>query len=280
MSTQVSNSYVDFLGVSALAYSAEFNKPYTADVCVYALNIAHDYTYTAQLNRNVLQSISGWRIKDINWNNIIDNMKFAKSNSADYMCYRFKMPNITTESDDEPDDPYSYEELFNESVINHISASTAMQYGYIYDAYLNTDDDYQHPIKTENGWYSVQHIVKNNFYVTNNIASTKDFVRSDYYKLFVPETNVVHNRSLLEMNDTSASVGNQSHESFNALLFCINPNFDSAITSTDAYSLPNGFTGVDFPAIPISLCTYSKDITLAGNNTVFEPNLNGIVTVE
>jgi hypothetical protein len=44
--------------------------------------------------------------------------------------------------------------------------------------------------------------------------------------------------------------------------------------------VPKGFYDTNFEVVPISVCTYSKDIILAGNNVQFEPNLNGIVTVE
>ena len=74
-----------------------------------------------------------------------------------------------------------------------------------------------------------------------------------------------------------ASIGNNVHESFNCLLYCVNPYFEDTVVSE---TLPNGFSGTDFNVVPISLCSYSKDIILAGNNVIFEPNLNGIVTVE
>jgi hypothetical protein len=64
-------------------------------------------------------------------------------------------------------------------------------------------------------------------------------------------------------------------------MYCVNPIFDKRVSeATFDGKMPKGFRlGTPF-AIPVSICTYSQDIILAGNNVVFEPNLNGIVTVQ
>ena len=77
----------------------------------------------------------------------------------------------------------------------------------------------------------------------------------------------------------AAAYESSAHDSFNCLLFCVNPNYNSDLASA-SNNMPKGFTNLQFRTVPISLCTYSQDIILAGNNVVFEPNLNGIVTVQ
>lgn len=280
MSTNICKSYVDFLGAFSQQYSAMFERTYVNDICVYAISAKRSTQDATQIDNTVLTDITGARYNNIDWQHPwpvswTSDISFAKASSADYLCYKFKLSDITSESDVEPDAPYSYEELFNENVLQHMCESTAMQYKYIYSAYVNAPRRY------------IQHIgnadeaLLNNFKTTNNLESDKEFVRSDYYKFFVPETDVVHSRSILELNDNeNASVGNYAHETFNCLLYCINPYFDTKISAGSNNGIPKGFLGVDFFAVPISLCTYTKDISLAGNNVQFEPNLNGIVTVE
>lgn len=269
-------SYADFLGNSALKFKQNTGTAYTDYICVYALSAARIATYSdTNIANSAISAITATPLDALDWTTLIEEgtFKFAKSSSAKFMCYKFKLSDITTESDDEPDVPYSYEELFNENVLKNMYSSTGMQYKYIYSAY-NT----MTPSSVSGTTKTTQDLLLNNFKTTNNLESNKDFVRSDYYKFFVPETNVVHSRSMLELNDdTLASVGNSAHESFNCLLYCVNPHFDDRVESE---TLPNGFSGTDFNAVPISVCTYSKDIILAGNNVQFEPNLNGIVTVE
>lgn len=270
MATQQCNSYIDFLGASAKKFS-DVSGAYTQHVCVYALsaNTADQSVLNAIASADLTATCSN----DF-WTDKLQNLKFAKSSSAKFMCYKFKLADVTTESDDEPDSPYSYEELFNECVLKNMYSSTGMQYKYIYSAY-NT----MTPSDVSGTTNTTQDLLLNNFKTTNNLVSDSDFARSDYYKFFVKETNVLHDRSVLELNDESlASVGNSAHESFNCLLYCVNPYFDDTVESNAA--LPKGFSGTDFNAVPISICTYSKDIILAGNNVLFEPNLNGIVTVE
>lgn len=278
--TTLCKSYVDFLNLSALHYSTMYDRAYTNDICVYAISAKRDTDDNTKIDKYVLREITGTRYEDTRWSqpwpiSWDDDIKFVKSSSAEFMCYKFKLSDVTTESDTEPDVPYSYEELFNENVLKHMYSSTGMQYKYIYSAYDTSTSQYVSRI----GKYT-RDLMLNNFKTTNNLVSDKDFVRSDYYKFFVPETDVVHSRSMLELNDDAlASVGNTTHESFNCLLYCVNPNFDSHLSAgTD--DVPKGLLNTDFKAIPVSLCTYSKDIILAGNNIQFEPNLNGIVTVE
>ena len=270
--TNISNSYIDFLGTSALQYSAKFDRPYRNDICVYALSGIRDTRDSTKINSNSISKIVDRRLNQIDWTDC--DFNFAKSTSASYMCYHFKTSDITTESDTEPDTPYSYEELFNTCVLNNMYNSTAMQYKYIYSAYNTMQDEYIQPLHKY-----TDALLLNNFKVTNNLASDREFVRSDYYKFFVSETDVIHSRSVLELtDDTNASVSNRTHASFNCLLYCINPYFDEKIYEDE--TIPRGFTDTDYNVIPISLCTFSDDIILAGNNIVFEPNLNGIVTVE
>lgn len=276
MSTNICKSYVDFLSVSSRQYFEMFKHSYTDDICVYALSAKRSDEDPTKIADIPLNTITATRFEQYTWPVSWGlQMKFAKASSAEFMCYKFKLSDITTESDTEPDVPYSYEELFNENVLKHMYSSTGMQYKYIYSAYDNSTSQYVSQIDKY-----TKDLMLNNFKTTNNLASDEDFVRSDYYKFFVPETDVVHSRSILELNDDAlASVGNATHESFNCLLYCINPNFDSYVSAgTDG--VPHGFLTTDFKAIPVSLCTYSKDIILAGNNVQFEPNLNGIVTVE
>lgn len=276
MATKQCLSYIDFLGSSALKFKQNTGIAYTNHICVYALSASRIATYDdANIADSAISAITATPLDTLDWTTLIkeDTFKFVKSTPEKFMCYKFKLSDITTESDTEPDIPYSYEELFDENVLKHMYSSTGMQYKYIYSAY-NT----MVPSSIASATKTTQELLLNNFKTTNNLVSDKEFVRSDYYKFFVPETNVVHDRSMLELNDDIlASVGNSVHESFNCLLYCVNPNFDDAYTSA---ALPSGFSGTDFNAVPISICTYSKDIILAGNNVRFEPNLNGIVTVE
>lgn len=280
MSTNICKSYVDFLNVSSRQYSAMYERTYTNDVCVYALSAKRSATDSSKIDADVLDDITGSRYKNVDYQHPWPiswgiNMNFAKASSEEFLCYKFKLSDVTTESDTEPDVPYSYEELFNENVLKNMYSSTGMQYKYIYSAYNNAQGSYIP------GMGYPQQVLVNNFKTTNNLVSDKDFVRSDYYKFFVPETDVVHSRSMLELtDDIHASVGNFLHESFNCLLFCINPNFDSKVSEGSNNGVPKGFYDTNFEVVPISVCTYSKDIILAGNNLQFEPNLNGIVTVE
>lgn len=269
MLTKQCNSYIDFLGSSAKNFN-DLKGAYIQYICVYALS-------ANTTDKSVLNEVASADLTDSQsdnfWTSKLSNLKFAKSSSEKFMCYKFKLADITTESDDEPDLPYSYEELFNENVLKNMYSSTGMQYKHIYSAY-NT----MTPSAVAGTTKTTQDLLLNNFKTTNNLESDKEFVRSDYYKFFVPETNVIHSRSMLELNDEMlASIGNNVHESFNCLLYCVNPHFDDTVVSE---TLPNGFSGTDFNVVPISLCSYSKDIILAGNNVIFEPNLNGIVTVE
>lgn len=264
--TKLCTSYLDFIGNKAAQYYAINSRSYINDFCVYALS--------ANLieNNNVrecktLNDLTSAALFNFSWKNYTsgNDINFAKSNDNQFMCYHFALSNITTESDSEPDFPYSYEELFDQSITGHLSASNALQYKYIWEAY------------TENTT-SLKNDMKNTFYTTNNVANTSGFNRTDYYKFFVPETDIVHDRSLIELHDDSlASVSNFAHDSFNCLLYCINPLFSDSINN----KYPKGFNSNDSrQAIPVSICTYSQDITLAGNNIMFEPNLNGLVTVE
>ena len=275
--TKLCLTYTDFLGASALEYSASFGHSYKDDVCVYALSAALSAnTATNEYSCLAIDKLTSAHLADFRWSTIFDThqLKFVMSTSANYMCYQFKMSDITTESDNEPDVPYSYEEFFNDNVLNHMSASTAMQYKYIYEEYTNST-----PQSVSGTTKTSKDLLINNFKTTNNLASDTEFVRSDYYKFFIPETDIVHNKSVLELNDGDlASVGNSAHASFNCLLFCVNKNYTS---EKQSYNVPVGFTDyVDYKAIPISICVFSKDVSLAGNNVQFEPNLNGIVTVE
>ena len=281
MSTKQCLSYTDFLCTSAVKFKAKAGKAYTDYICVYALSANRTASYDdIDIDNNTISAVTATPLTSLNWQTLLNEgkFKFVKANSAEFMCYQFKQSDITTESDDEPDLPYSYEELFNQNVLQHISASTKMQYNYIYSAYSNANAE-QIPSVGK----TTKDLMLNNFYVTNNMQTTADFNRSDYYKFFVPETDIIHNRSCLELTDDSlAAIGNNLHESFNCLLYCVNPSFDAATAAgTNNGKLPKGFTnGTYINAVPISLCTYSQDIILAGNNILFEPNLNGIVTVE
>lgn len=283
MATRQCLSYTDFLGISALQFKTKSHSAYTDHICVYALSANRTASYDdIDIDNNTISAVTATPLTSLNWQTLINEgkFKFVKANSAEFMCYKFKQSDITTESDNEPDLPYSYEELFNQNVLNNISASTKMQYKYIYSEYQNSTSQ---PVPASYNFANTKDMMLNNFYVTNNMQTTADFNRADYYKFFVPETDIVHNRSCLELTDDSlAAIGNNLHESFNCLLYCVNPNFDAATAAgTNNHTLPKGFTnGTYINAVPISLCTYSQDIILAGNNILFEPNLNGIVTVE
>lgn len=279
MATKQCIAYTDFLGNAALNFKTNSHSAYIDHICVYALSASRTATYdTTDIANSVISDITATSLIDLNWQTLINSgkFKFVKSNSDEFMCYKFKQSDITTESDDEPDLPYSYEELFNHNVLQHISASTKMQYKYVYSAYNNTQPEFIPSVGK-----TTKDLMLNNFYVTNNMQTTADFARADYYKFFVPETDIVHNRSCLELNDDNlASISNSAHESFNCLLYCVNPDFDATTVGYD--NLPKGFINCSYinAAVPISVCTYSQDIILAGNNILFEPNLNGIVTVE
>ncbi len=279
MATKQCLSYIDFLGASACNFTSRFGKNYTNYICVYALSAKRSSEYQHDLDETVIHDLTAQPLTSFNWNNITNRIKFAVADSDNYMCYKFKLSNVNTESDDEPDAPYSYEELFNECVLDNMYSSTAMQYKHIYSAYSEMT-----PTPIAGMGKTTQELALNNFKTTNNLASDKDFVRSDYYKFFVPETDVIHNRSMLELSDGElASVSNRSHDVFNCLLYCINPCYDNKIRYDVSHNRinPSGFNSRDaFQAVPISICTYSQDVSLAGNNIQFEPNLNGIVTVE
>lgn len=281
MATKQCLAYTDFLGSSAFKFKQKTGNAYTDHICVYALSANRIASFDeTDIANTAISGITATSVTSLNWYNLLSagTFKFVKSNNDQFMCYKFKQSDVTTESDDEPDLPYSYEELFNTNVLNNLSASTKMQYKYIYNAY---SDSTPSAIPASYDFNNTKDMMLNNFYVTNNMQTTADFARSDYYKFFVPETDVIHNRSCLELTDDNlASIGNTLHESFNCLLYCVNPDFDSSV-SANVSGLPKGFSGgTFFNTVPISVCTFSRDITLAGNNVMFEPNLNGIVTVE
>lgn len=281
MATKQCLAYTDFLGSSALKFKQKSHDAYINHICVYALSANRELAFTeTDIANSAISGITATSLTALNWQDLIDthNFTFVKSTVDDFMCYKFKQSDVTTESDDEPDLPYSYEELFNTNVLENLSASTKMQYKYIYSAYQNSTPE---SVPASYDFANTKDMLLNNFYATNNMQTTADFARADYYKFFVPETDVVHNRSSLELTDENlASVGNNLHASFNCLLYCVNPDFDASVEAS-TNGLPKGFSdGSYFNAIPISLCTFSQDIMLAGNNVLFEPNLNGIVTVE
>ena len=281
MATKQCVSYTDFLGNSALNFKTKAKNPYTRYICVYALSAYRTPSIeSTDIDNIAISDITAKPLSELDWQTMINMgyFKFVSANYAEFMCYKFKMSDITTESDSEPDVPYSYEEFFNDNVLNHMSASTAMQYKHIYEEYTNSTP--QTLIGTTK---TSKDLLINNFKTTNNLVSDTEFARSDYYKFFIPETDIVHDKSVLELNDGDlASVSNSAHASFNCLLYCINPDFDASIEAGTDGKLPKGFVNCPYidAAIPISICTYTKDISLAGNNVQFEPNLNGIVTVE
>ncbi len=266
MATVYCKSYTDFIGLSAVKYKQElFNHKYIDDICVYSVsaNMQNIDKVSAYLHETCLTAFT-WLNSDVS-----SNIKFAKSDDNTFMCYKFQLSDITTDSDTENDIPYSYQEMFNQSVLLHMSASKSMQYSYIWNAYT-----------TNSAAQSAKNEMSAIFCNTNNVASSAEFSREDYYKFFVPETDIVHDHSTIELHDDGlASVSNSAHDSFNCLLFCVNPNYNADRASA-SNNMPYGFTNSQFRTVPISLCTYSQDIILAGNNVVFEPNLNGIVTVQ
>lgn len=286
-------AFTDFLGLSANKQLAN-GVDYKNCICVYALSASRQND--TEVAVSAVKDICIEKLIDLDWNSLIKlndtrKFEFVKSDSAHYMCYKFSLSDITTDSDTEPDVPYSYEELFNQCVLDHMSASDKMQYGYIYSAYDNSPDGVIVTYSSFDGTRIVtsdtKSLMLNDFYNSNSIASTADFSRSDYYKFYVPETNIVHDTSVLELNDGElASVSNSAHASFNTLLYCINSSFNTSALSADKSgklvdrAFPSGFGDVEsFNAVPISICTFSQDIMLAGQNVLFEPNLNGIVSV-
>lgn len=278
-------AFTDFLGLSANRQLAN-DIDYKDCICVYALSASRQND--TEVATSAIRNICIDKLVDLDWNSLIysDSAKkfeFVKSDSAHYMCYKFSLSDIITDSDTEPDVPYSYEELFNQCVLNHMSASDKMQYGYIYSAYKTSPEvnvTYSSFSSSEVVNSNTNKLMMNDFYNSNSLASTADFRRSDYYKFYVPETDIVHDISVLELNDGDlASVSNSAHASFNTLLYCINPNFNNNVSEDKSY--PSGFGDAEtgFNAVPISICTFSQDIMLAGQNVLFEPNLNGIVSV-
>lgn len=281
--------FIDFLGVSAKSIADETGLDYRKHVCVYALSAKRNED--SDIKDVFLTNLCQDKTIDLDASINDYGLRFVKSDSAHYMCYKFSLSDIITDSDTESDVPYSYEELFNQCVLNHVSASDKMQYNYIYSAYDNSPEvmvtyrSFAGPTTAE----FTRDLMLNDFYNSNSLASTADFRRSDYYKFYVPETDIVHDTSILELNDGDlASVSNLAHASFNTLLYCINPNFNSSALSADKNdklhdrAFPSGFgdaKSISFNAVPISICTFSQDIMLAGNNVLFEPNLNGIISV-
>ena len=194
MATRQCLSYTDFLGTSALQFKTKSHSAYTDHICVYALSASRTANYdVVDIDNAVISAITAEPLKTLNWQTLLNSgkFKFVKSNSAEFMCYRFKQSDITTESDDEPDLPYSYEELFNQNVLQNMKSSTKMQYKYIYSAYQNSTSK---PVPASYDFANTKDMMLNNFYVTNNMQTTADFNRADYYKFFVPETDIVHNR--------------------------------------------------------------------------------------
>lgn len=291
-------AFTDFLGLSANKQLA-IGRDYKDYICVYALSASRQND--TEVATSAVKHMCVDKLVDLDWNSLIysndvQKFEFVKSDSAHYMCYKFSLSDITTDSDTEPDVPYSYEELFNQCVLNNMSASDKMQYGYIYSAYKTSPEvevTYSSFSSSEVVSSNTNKLMMNDFYNLNSLASTADFRRSDYYKFYVPETDIVHDTSVLELNDGDlASVSNSAHASFNTLLYCINPCFNSSavsakynadgiVESTGYRAFPLGFGDADksFNAVPISICTFSQDIMLAGQNVLFEPNLNGIVSV-
>lgn len=279
-------AFTDFLGLSAKRQLTN-NIDYKDYICVYALSASRQNDTEVAIS--AIRNICVDKLVTLDWKSLyssdgIQKFEFVKSDSAHYMCYKFSLSDITTDSDTEPDVPYSYEELFNQCVLNHMSASDKMQYDYIYSAYKSSPAvsvTYSSFSSSEVVSSNTHELMMNDFYNSNSLVSTADFKRSDYYKFFVPETDIVHDTSILELNDGElASVSNSAHASFNTLLYCVNPCFDSSVSNDKFY--PSGFGDAEttsFNAVPISICTFSQDIVLAGQNVMFEPNLNGIVSV-
>ena len=282
--------FIDFLGLSAKTLADEYALDYRDCICVYALSA----------NRGVDSVVKDEFLKKLCTDRTIDldasindyGLKFVKSDSANYMCYKFSLSDIATDSDTEPDVPYSYEELFNQCVLDHVSSSNRMQYGYVHSAYDNSPSTVYVTFSSFDGTIvtsSTKDLMLNDFYNSNSLVSTADFKRSDYYRFYVPETEIVHDTSVLELNDGElASVSNSAHAAFNTLLYCINPSFDSSALSANEdgelkdRAFPIGFGDAQsssFNAVPVSICIFSQDIMLAGQNILFEPNLNGIVSV-
>lgn len=271
-------AYADFLGMSAQQWLNTVD--YKQHVCVYAISANR---VNGVINDTALNELCTAKLVKLDYSRI-SNLSFVKSDSAHYMCYKFSLSDIATDSDTEPDVPYSYEELFNQCVLQQMSASDKMQYSYIYDAYdkspsgvIVTYSSFSDQVVSN----TTKNLMLNDFYNSNSLASTADFSRSDYYKFYVPETNIIHDTAIFELNDGDlASVSNSAHASFNTLLYCVNPSFDPSVLEDT--NCPSGFGDAPFSsfnAVPISICTFSQDIILVGQNTVFEPNLNGIVSV-
>lgn len=268
--TAVCEAYINFLGLSAFAYPSVYDKTYMDDICVYALSAnrqAADVNPITACNRVITT-----KLNDLSWRTYtaFGDFTFAKSNSAEFMCYKFKQHSVTTDSETEPEAPYSYEEFLNQPVLQHVDKSTSMQYSYIWSAYSNAEITGAHRVEIEK-------LLNNSFYRSTNLNSIVNFDRADYYRLFVPETDIIHDTSILQLDDdAAATTDNACYDSFNTLLYCINPKFDKKYENVN--DLPAGFNTNE--VIPISVCSFTEDIVLAGKYIQFEPNLNGIVSVK
>lgn len=271
-----SKAYVDFLGLNAYDYANKYNHSYINDICVYAVSAANpsafvEAIHNAKLTDYIVEALTGDAIAT-----------FALTDSASYMCYHFDVAEVDTESDSESDSPYSYEELFNTPITANLYKSEDTQKSYEWSAMNSMPTVTVH--YTAGAAYTVPtSAFVSHYLATNKVDSTSSFSRTDYYKMNVPETYVVHDRSTVQLNDTSATIGNFKHDVFNALLYCINPAYSATTEGTlrgMPYGIANYIASSGFNAIPIAACTMTHDTILAGNNTIIEPNLNGLITLE
>lgn len=284
----ISEAFVDFLGTHALAYKQSHQHSYLNDICAYAIYIkdkSNNTTTDLDKAKNAfLRNFQNVRLGSegqTNWLTLLDDteysIEFAKTTDAQYLCYRFKQPLISTDSLTESDSPLSYEELFNTPVSENMTNTTSnMQYSWMWEVCQNFP-----PVSAANGDILIDsNYMTQRFFLSNKAtANTKNnlFSREDYNKFFVNETMIVHDRSAMTFEDIAMSVGNLTHDRFNAILFVVNPVFEDIVDSADGY--PRGMQSITY-AVPLMCRIFDTDAILAGNNAVFEPNLNGIVTLE
>lgn len=189
------------------------------------------------------------------------------------MCKRFDIADVYTESDNEADNPLCYEEIFNVPVSAMLTASPS--YSAVWNVYSNTNGTFTKAVTNIKKDTTFKDYLRQNFLMSNNVIGYSSFNRSDYYRFDIAVDDVVHNRSVLSMQDMINDMPNTMHSPFNCILYCVNSAFDNT-TSKATNGVPAGMD----KAIPICMSCNTDVMILAGSAVTIEPALNGIITVE
>lgn len=194
-------------------------------------------------------------------------------NATTYMCKKFDIPSVYTESDNEEDAPTCYEQLFNTPVSARLNYSPT--YSSVWDVYKNVEGSFSNNVTNISNGTSYATYLQQNFLLANNVEGLNDFNRSDYYRFDIAVDDIVHNRSVLAVQDMINDIPNTMHAPFNCILFCVNSAFNAA-TSNASNGTPAGMNN----AVPICMSCNTETMMLVGSAITIEPSINGIITVE